>query len=542
MQARLLLFPVVALGLLSCVNPPLVAGVDGAVGLYSNGPFLYGHAGVPVSVQVANLGDTDGTPPIRVSVQVSGGVTFASHGPAGWSCTGAAPWLDCEWSDPLPADDHLPDLELALALGTEAEVGKDVRVCVDLLVENDVNPNNNQTCHTYPATAPTDPYDLAVSIDLYNGFGPYNPVQYAIVVENLGPDDAFDPIEVALNVAPGLFIHAFSSAMSCQAFGTILQCQANHLAVGDTLYVAMAATADPAMSGVVTSCATVSAPQDLDLTNDEDCYSFNIDEPAPFDLEVEAEILSVPEPGEFGHYKYAITNNGPNTSAVAFEVIADAPPADSTLVWLAGVSGYGVTACTPAGTGQLSCFVNAVIDPGDTHNVLLAFDVLPSATGTVNACLSIDPLGDTDATNNDACLSSDLPLPTVDHGVVATMTQTSDAVAGHVGSLNLRLLSTGPEAVPGPVVTALTFPPEARFIGATGSDDVTCAEPVAAASGRVVPCVHDADLAPGAHVSLELAVLYEAPSEGTPVCAEALHPGESDVEAESCALVAIDAP
>jgi uncharacterized repeat protein (TIGR01451 family) len=538
---------------LSCgpTPPPLVPGVDGSLGVSAPQPFYYDHPGTPYVISVSNLGDTDGGPPVQVTVQFSEGVSIASHTPSSWSCTGAAPFYLCTFDDILPAGGVIPDLELSLAIGPFDVVKDEVRICTELRLADDVDPSNNQACLAYPAHAITAEYDLEITKALWTvGLSPENEIAYSITVKNLGPDIVLDPIVVEDVLPAGLVFHAAATSLGVSCASGDLQTVTCTIAwIGsnpatNTRHITIITTKDPALAGVVENCASVSAPQDLNLVNNTACHAMEIGVPAPFDLQVTAEIMSVPSPGSTGVYRYYIHNAGPNPTSELLHVLVDAPPPGTTLSYLSGINGSVVPStnignCTPVGA-KLSCPVSLIFPVGETRIFWMSFFMDDDAGGSAPGCLSVAPNGDTDASNNEACLSLLAPPPDGDYAVSTKLSAGPEPRQDQIGSLALSLTHVGTEETPGPVLGFVRLPGEVSFVGVVENEAFTCVVTETDPSGQLVTCIHDGPLAAGAREDITLAVFYKGAG-SVVVCSE-VSPRPSGVDpllTKSCAPIDI---
>ncbi len=116
------------------------------------GEFIYGQTGA-YSLTVSNIGSGPTTAPIVVTDQLPPGVTFASAGGAGWSCTAgpvtlAGQTITCSHAGPIPAGGSLV-LVLNVNVGPASDFPSDIDVvknCANVETQGDANPQNNRDC------------------------------------------------------------------------------------------------------------------------------------------------------------------------------------------------------------------------------------------------------------------------------------------------------------------------------------------------------------------------------------------------------------
>lgn len=516
-------------GLSACSGPVLVPGVDGSLGQSVPQPFYYGDPAAPVLLEVTNLGDTDGAAPIVVTVQVSPGLSLASSTPADWSCQDLGSLWKCTFDGVLPAGGELPDLTLSVAVGGPDLVRDEIKLCSELRVADDVNPNNNQVCATYVPIAPTASYDLQLTKTLWSTSGPTHRT-YQIVVENLGPDPVFEPITITDVLPAGLTVSGYSTSSNTSCSSPTpdsLECAVVYLgtaAHNKKAHVMLAADVAPTVTGVVTNCATVSAPQDFTPANDTSCVSFDTDVVAPFDLQVTGQVTSVPSPGMTGVYHFTLHNAGPNWTTQTLHVLIDAPPPQATLSYVSGIDGSPATStntslCTPTGVGQLSCPVSLLFAPGETRLIWMSFWMNPGATGTAPACLSFAPAGDTDPSNNQACVSLPATPLEADYALTTKASVVGAPQQGLVGELRVSMDNGGTAASDDPTLLFVTLSPGVEYVGVANARGFACGGVTTPTGEGLVTCRHVGRMQPGAEASLSVAVYYAAAGTAT-LCSE----------------------
>ena len=504
-------------------------------------------------VHVSNLGDTDGVAPIKVILQPSLGVTFVESTATDWTCAATGPVVICTYAAILPAGAALPDLTLTWAIGPYEIVKDEIRICAELRVESDVNPNNNNVCEVYTPLVPTASYDVLIEKTLWSSSSPNDEiVSYVIVVTNLGPDPVFDPITVTDTLPTGLSVvsYATSLGVSCGVpTPASLECGIAYLGTAmhnKTKTIQVQAAIAPAVSGTVTNCAHVSAAQDFQLANNDSCCSFERGAPAPFDLQVTGVVTNPPSPGMTGQYHFFLHNAGPNGTTQQLQVLLDAPPPGATLSYVSGIDGEVVTStntgnCAPvAGTAKISCPMSVLIPSGATHVVWMTFWLDPGATGAAPACLSIDPLGDTNAANNQACLALPAMPITGSYSLTTKLSAVGPPTAGTIGALSLAVENKGSVTSPDPTLAAVILPPSVAFVGVANAPMFDCTATKAATGETIVTCRHKGGMLAGARATIPVALYYESAGDVT-VCSE-VSPrlmGSDPLQTRSCAVVPV---
>lgn len=534
----------------ACSGPLLVPGVDGTIGQSATQPFYYGHPGVPVVIEVSNIGDTDGAAPSVVTVQVSPGLTLAGSTPASWSCQDLVSLWKCTFNGVLPSAGDLPDLTLSVAVGGPDIVRDEIKLCSELRVADDVNPNNNQVCTTFLPLVPTADYDVQVTKTLWETSNPLE-MAYLIEVENLGPDPVFDAVTVSDVLPAGLTVinYGWGSATTCQSpTPDSVECTIAYLGIlpiNKKRTIVVNAALAPSVSGLVTNCATASAPQDFTLANNTSCVSFDTDVVAPFDLQVTGEVYSVPSPGMTGVYRFWLHNAGVNSTTQTLYATLDAPPPQATLSYVSGIDGSpgvltNIGQCTPVGTAQISCPLSPLFAPGETRLVWMSFWMNPGASGTAPACLSIAPTGDTDASNNQACVSLPAaPLP-LGYALTTKASVLGAPTAGQIGEVRVSMDNTGTTPSDDPTLLFITLPAGVEYAGVANARRFVCGGLTTPTGEGLVTCHHEGPLAAAGRASASVAVYYVRAGEVT-ICSEVAPKvfGVDPAQTQSCSTVTV---
>lgn len=522
-------------------GPFLIPGVDGALGV-STDPLFYGENGATVLLEVSNLGDTDATGPITIEVTTSQGITPVASAPTDWTCTLGWPASTCTHPGVLASNGTLPDLDLNLeVLDSPAIVRDEARICTKLIVQDDVNPSNDGGCEVFPVAHVTQDYDLQVTTSIWHPIGSVLPWgAYHVVVQNLGPSPALDPIEISdllpapLEVEGYSYSHFGTSCAFPGAVGDPFDCTiTGGLGVGQTALIHVAVSTPDTYSGTVDNCATVFAVQDLNANNDQDCISTFVDGPPPFDLGASVVVADPISVGGEGIYAWIIQHSGPNWSTPVtneFEI-----PAGAALTgW---ISTDWTTTCfiDPLVPDVLSC-MGASYDVGDTHHIALYFDGLSASSDGYAACGSVSAIGDGDPTNDVACTDDPVPATPVPSGTSVDLAASTVATAG--GLFPVDVVVTPAARTSGPILTALRLPEGWMYVGsAEGADSAwRCqAATVDGTAGQNVTCIRTSAMSPGEKGGPKL-VLRAGPVGVVDLCAR-LYPSEA--ETGTCVEVAV---
>lgn len=507
----------------------LVPGVDGSLG-FSHDPFYYDDPAVSWTYHVSNLGDTDGPAPIEVKIETSPGIGYVDAA-APWVCTTAPPTLiKCLYDDPLPAGSDIADLELTLSVGPQQIVRDVAKMCAELIVDGDVNPGNNGGCEEVPVHVPTAQYDLEIAKSVWTPIGSIAPYgSYLLEITNNGPDPVNDVITMTDTVPSPLVVTGVASSfgVSCGiSGGNTAECTRSYLGVGQTITLTVVTDVDPSFSGVVENCASVFAPQDTNPANDEACISTTVNGPPPFDLQVTASTYFAPSPGSTGAYLFDIFNTGPNTATGPLDFDVDLP-ADATYASWTGTHFLADCPFNPATPDVLPCTLPNV-SPG-AHEQFVIWFTADDPSPDLEACGTVDSLGDIDAANNTDCVDANSPLPATPWTLATTMYLPGEPTMGDLGTATSVVSNRADAPVDVPLVHAFTLSPGTTFIGPVQGSGWSCHDEAVDDGSTAVTCLRSRGI-PGKTTldPLEIAVRYGQP--GTASVCGTVMPGDDDLK------------
>ena len=476
-------------------------------------------------INVANNGPDAETGPIVVTDTLPSGLTFKSFVGDGWNCTsGDSIAITCVHQGPLASGDKLPTIEIVVnvglaALNIDATTG---------LVKNsasvagnvtDRNPINNTDSEPTPVKRIPD-FTIDKSVDPSTSFVPGQPLQYLIVVTNLGPSSATGPVTVTDPLPGGLRLTAVSGdGWDCSASivgtGFTASPETNggvncvrtvtNLPKGTVLpTITVVVATDPSIVTLVNNIARVAHPDDNNPSNDTNDADVN---PQP-----QATLTIVKDDGGAtftvgqidGQYSVVVTNQGPSTEVGPIVVTDTAPVGLKLLATTSPSSAWNCvtvmgTGFVGATTGSFTCTYSAPVLPGTILPTITAVvevganavtDPRPAALNTVTNIATVR--GTTDPTAR----TDDETTPVVP-STVLTIDKSHDAETtpwevGGLGAFQLVVGNTGPSGEYGPVTITDRLPVGLTFDSTTGNGWV-CSQLTGPQDGPngTVSCTYD---------------------------------------------------
>jgi uncharacterized repeat protein (TIGR01451 family) len=413
----------------------IVAAPDLTIAKSHTGP-LTGGTVVPFTVAVENVGSlrTDGSTVTVSDTFPADSFSSVVVGTApGWSCSVAATMLTCTRSDPLPAGEAYPPIQVNAQVvpSPPAEIQNTAVVSGG----GDSDDTNNSSTDVGPGVTEAD-LQLTKSAQPETVFSG-GTVVFTLVVRNGGPSTATG-VEVEDVMAPNFSAHSATSTQgTCD---TTVQCAIGTLAPGAEATITIEATVEgtgPSHDNTATASSPVSDP-----TPGNNSATVTVTVPNTADLSLTKSASPTnPEAGVTDALTYTITvqNDGP---APATNVrVTDPLPADFTP---SSAGGGGFTCNLPATGGRLDC-TRATLTPAAGPVSITVVGTLPlsSAGRVVGNAATVDALqGDPDPANNSDSTNS-LIAPAADLSVVKTADKAS-VKERELVRYTLRVTNDGP--------------------------------------------------------------------------------------------------
>jgi uncharacterized repeat protein (TIGR01451 family) len=333
--------------------------------------------------------------------------------------------------------------------------------------DNDFNDENNVSTTTVIVTA----VDVTA---VKSGPGSVNAgsnIIYTIVVENAGPDTAFEPTFTDAIPAGTTFVSFTPNSgppanctMPSPGGGGTIACQFQLLPPGQPASFTLTVNATGSTASV-TNTAVADAPNNFDTDPDNDTSTV-VTTVVPFaDLAVFKSGPGTVTAGTNVSYTVTVANTGP--SAAANVVLTDATPANTTFVSATQTSGPAFNC-----TGTLSCSI-ASLPAGSTATFVLVYNVSPSATGSISNTADVaSPTADPDSGDRTANVLSTVAF-SADLGV--TKTGPASWPAGSNITYNVTARNFGPSDASTVTLTDLV-PANTTYVSAmqTSGPAFTC--------------------------------------------------------------------
>jgi len=204
---------------------------------------------------------------------------------------------------------------------------------------------------------------------------PTETLNYTIKINNDGPSAAENTTLEDLLPEFATFVSGSTTiaGVGVQHNGGVVTANLGTLQPGAEVFVTIIATIDSNATGTLINTATVSAPKELDISNNTDTVS-NLLSPR-IDLEIDKTDSRDPvEPGSTFSYTLDIVNNGPSNATGV--VITDTLPAT-------GVTYVGASQTPSSNTGRVLTFDVGNLARGDSASVTIEVRVDDDFSGTL---------------------------------------------------------------------------------------------------------------------------------------------------------------
>jgi uncharacterized repeat protein (TIGR01451 family) len=440
------------------------------------------------TLNVTNQGPSAASGPITVVDTLPAGLTYESHSPTSWTCTGAGQVVTCIHPDNLAVGDSR-ELRLTVRVGAAAypSVVNGAQVSSPT---PDPDPDNSITGD--PTTV-LPRSDLSITKTHSGDYEQGSTGDYMITVTNeSGVTNT--GIQIVDTLPANLTYHSSSgSGWSCSAAGQVVTCgYASDLTEGESTTLTLtvnAVTAGNTVNHVVASGDIT----DPDTTNNEDTDPTTVTILPEADLSIDKESTGMFAVGSNGSYTLAVTNDGPaNPGAIT---VTDTLPSGLSYV---SSSGAGWS-CSAAGQ-DITCERAAGLTVGSTSTVTLTVSISSGAfPSVVNEATVSSGMSDPDPTNN-----TDSVTTTVQPEVALGLNKqhVGSFVRGQTGEYLLTVTNYGSNTEDGPITVEDDLPPTLQYKSYSSTDPAWSCVNV----GQNVTCQYTTPLAAGASTSFRLQV------------------------------------
>ncbi len=289
----------------------------------------------------------------------------------------------------------------------------------------DSNLANNSTTVT---TVVKSTADLAISKTglpepVYAG----NPLNYTLVVTNVGPSDATQV--VVTDTLPSSLSFGSASA-GCAYLAGVVKCTLGTVPGGSTRALTLTVVPDSLLAGTIVNQAAVAGSEVDPVTANNTAFAVNT-VIAVADLAVnQTSAPTLPLLGSLLTYTVTVTNNGP--SAASGIVLTDTLPA--------GVTFSSASAgCSPAGGGAVCSF--AAILAGGTATATIG--VVPNAPGQITNTVSATGAQFDPNTANNTQSASTMIVPAADLAILKTSSG-GVVLPGQIVTYTIAITNGGP--------------------------------------------------------------------------------------------------
>jgi|GEM_PF-2185254 len=407
-----------------------------------------------ITLTLTNLGGKCGPSTVVSDVAPPGLLLFgpATASPAaGWSCTMPSGNVNCLNNNALPPGYTVTFSFSALVT---AKPGAIVNNCAGVKNPNDANLANNRSCVSLDVVAPK-PCDLQIAkkmspTPLVSG----GSATITLTLTNLG--GLCQPQTVVTDLAPaGLSFSGPASASPAAGWnctlpsGSVYCVNYNALPPGYTVTFTVSAVVTAQPGTIVSNCAGVNNPSDVNVQNNRSCVALDVVTKKPCDLQI-VKTMS-PKPlvsGGSATITLTLTNLGGKCGPST--VVKDiAPP---------GLSFSGPATASPAAgwtctlpSGNVKCVNNNALPPGYTVTFTVSAVVGAKPGTIVKNCAGVANPNDANLANNRSCVSLDVVAPNkpCDLQIVKTMSPTP-LVSGQPVTITLTVTNLGGPCAPGP--------------------------------------------------------------------------------------------
>lgn len=321
---------------------------------------------------------------------------------------------------------------------------------------------------------------------------PEETIDYTIKIDNVGPSAAAGT--TFEDVLPD-FVTFVSGSTSLSGVGVqhsngVVTADLGTMQPGDTIFVTIIATVDADATGTLVNTATVSAPKEVNLSNNTDTVSNPLS--PRIDLEIDKTDSRDPvEAGSTFSYTLDIKNNGPSNATGV--VITDILPAT-------GVTYVGASQTPTSNDGRTLTFSVGNLARGESASVTIEVLVDEDFTGTLlnEANVRGNETEITLANNDDVEPTLVNPPPPIDLEI--DKTDSRDPVEpGSTFSYTLDIKNNGPADATGVVITDTLPAVGVSYVGASQQPSTN--------DGRVLTFnIGDLDVGDTASVTIEVRV------------------------------------
>jgi uncharacterized repeat protein (TIGR01451 family) len=341
---------------------------------------------------VGNLGPSDAAQPIVVSDTLPASETFASATGAGWTCSNTLQVVTCTDPDNLPSGEDAPEIDLAVAIASDATGSVSNTATVASTTSDPVTANDSGSDTTSLALSS----DLSITKTHTGDFTAGRDGTYTIGVHNVGPSDSGTGVVVSDTLPTGeAFVSAEGAGWICVAADPTVTCTlgTSIVVAGDATSLELTVAVKSCAVGTLTNVAVVQGPNPdpllanntaSDPTASDRVSNLSLTKTLMDPLQDRANVV----------YAFAVTNAGPSDSAAPVTV-TDPLPAGLTYVSNT-VGSAGAWSCAAAGQ-TVTCTDSAPVAAGTTSNFDIKVAVSAGAGSEITNTATVAAAGDVGA-------------------------------------------------------------------------------------------------------------------------------------------------
>jgi uncharacterized repeat protein (TIGR01451 family)/fimbrial isopeptide formation D2 family protein len=369
----------------------IVTSADLWVTKTHQGTFTAGDDG-SYMLAVGNLGPSDAAQPIVVSDTLPASETFASATGAGWTCSNTLQVVTCTDPDNLPSGEDAPEIDLAVAIASDATGSVSNTATVASTTSDPVTANDSGSDTTSLALSS----DLSITKTHTGDFTAGRDGTYTIGVHNVGPSDSGTGVVVSDTLPTGeAFVSAEGAGWICVAADPTVTCTlgTSIVVAGDATSLELTVAVKSCAVGTLTNVAVVQGPNPdpllanntaSDPTASDRVSNLSLTKTLMDPLQDRANVV----------YAFAVTNAGPSDSAAPVTV-TDPLPAGLTYVSNT-VGSAGAWSCAAAGQ-TVTCTDSAPVAAGTTSNFDIKVAVSAGAGSEITNTATVAAAGDVGA-------------------------------------------------------------------------------------------------------------------------------------------------
>ena len=370
----------------------------------------------------------------------------------------------------------------------------------------------------HAAMAQTASASIQVSVTQPQPVAASTNFDYAIQVNNEGPDDAANPT-LTFPLPAGIAFQSESvpAGWSCNAIspgtaGATVTCTAATLPPGSDAFT-ITASSPPTASGTFSTTATVSSTTPDPNGNDN---SFTVDVIIQPSSDFSMALSASPNPVSAGTnltWTTTLTNNGPSTGINASVDLPLPPP--TTFVSVSAPPGWSCITPSVGANGSVTCSLTSTINTATSATFTVVSHVPSSlAAGTTLSATATVSSPDDPIPANDFATASVQSATVFDLGITKTRTP-GLVLPGSSQQYTIVITSSGPSDAPGVTMTDV-LPAPLRFVSLVSPGGWSCTAPTPGTNGTITCTIPSLAASAVATFTLNVVVDPATPA-GTPI-------------------------